>query len=809
MNGAHGVAVPDSPARRKLPGPAPNRPAPSGRASAWKRLLTLGGLVLLVGFAHHSSAQTTARDIVGDVAVVGNRSIPTEKVLRYITRTRPGQDYTPAGLQADVDSLTEAKLFKNVRVRDQRGPDGKITVYFEVTEYPSVITEIIYRNAHHISEKDLNEMTRLRKGMPLNPTMNRQACYEIQDHLKRKGRYFANVVLEEGDKPGDSRVVFNIAEGPIVRIRDIRFEGHKELATAARLKTQIDTSKAFLGLLGGVFNPAQIDNDVIKLEDYYKDNGYIHVRVSRELIFSDDFRYVDIVFHIHEGQRHRIEDVQVEGTKTMDRVQVGSIVQAKKGEFLNGGVVQADMRNITDYYGWRGYPAVVSKEVFTVPDKPGLVRIQYEIKERPPAKVGQVIIVGNEVTQDRVIRRVLGLYPGQTLRYPELRIAEKDLARLNIFKLDPENGIRPTVSVLDPEGDSEYKDILVQVQETQTGSLLFGAGFNSNAGLVGSIVLNERNFDLFRFPTSLADIFEGRAWRGAGQEFRLEAVPGTQLQRYSATWREPFLFDRPYSLTISGYYNDRIYNEYTDSRYGTRLSVGHALTKNWTINTGVRVENVDVHGLSFFSPPDYTSVQGNNFVVAPNIGVQYDTRDSFLRPTEGGLITASFEQVLGDFTVPIFNIEGSRYFTTWQRPDGSGKHVLALRSQASWASDNCPVFERFFAGGFSSIRGFQFRGVGPFVNGEAVGGTFMFLNSLEYQVPIRANDQLYLVGFLDSGTVESRTEIKDYRVSAGVGLRIVVPMMGPVPIALDFGFPIVRGPNDREQVFSFYVGLFR
>jgi outer membrane protein insertion porin family len=85
----------------------------------------------------------------------------------------------------------------------------------------------------------------------------------------------------------------------------------------------------------------------------------------------------------------------------------------------------------------------------------------------------------------------------------------------------------------------------------------------------------------------------------------------------------------------------------------------------------------------------------------------------------------------------------------------------------------------------------------------------MFLNSLEYQVPIKANDQLYVVAFLDSGTVERDTRITDYRVTAGFGLRLVVPMMGPVPIAFDFGFPIVRGPFDRDQLFSFYVGVTR
>ncbi len=134
--------------------------------------------------------------------------------------------------------------------------------------------------------------------------------------------------------------------------------------------------------------------------------------------------------------------------------------------------------------------------------------------------------------------------------------------------------------------------------------------------------------------------------------------------------------------------------------------------------------------------------------------------------------------------------------------------MLALHSQLSVEGSNAPVFERFYAGGFRSIRGFEFRGVGPKIDGFEVGGDFMLLNSLEYQVPLKANDQIFAVAFIDTGTVEPRVEIKDYRVSAGFGIRFVVPMLGPVPIALDFGFPIVKGPDDREQVFSFWLGFF-
>jgi RNA polymerase sigma factor (sigma-70 family) len=116
------------------------------------------------------------------------------------------------------------------------------------------------------------------------------------------------------------------------------------------------------------------------------------------------------------------------------------------------------------------------------------------------------------------------------------------------------------------------------------------------------------------------------------------------------------------------------------------------------------------------------------------------------------------------------------------------------------AEAESPTAERYYAGGFRTTRGFEFR-----------GGDFQFLNSIEYQVPVRADDRCYAVGFVDSGTVESKAEIEDYCVSAGRGLRIKVPMLGPVPVALDFGFPIIK-PNEagnREQVFNFWLGFVR
>jgi outer membrane protein assembly factor BamA len=407
-----------------------------------------------------------------------------------------------------------------------------------------------------------------------------------------------------------------------------------------------------------------------------------------------------------------------------------------------------------------------------------------------------------------VIRRVLQFYPGQILSYPLLKQGERDLARTGLFAVEPDK--KPTITVLEPlDPQSEVRDVEVHVTEQPTGSLMFGLGVNSSSGLVGSVVLNERNFDIFKPPLSLDDLLNGRAWRGGGQEFRAEAVPGTQLQRYTISFREPFLFDRPISFSASGYFYQRLYNEYTEERFGGRFTLGKQLNRFWSVTGTLRVEDVNVRDITFGAPPDYTNVAGDHLLVGGRLGVIRDDRDSFLRPTEGGRIEAAVEEVTGDFTFPIVTLEGSQYFTTYQRPDGSGRHVLMLHSQAAWAGSNAPVYERFFAGGFNSLRGFQFRGVGPNVDGFMVGGDFLWLNTIEYQVPVKANDQLYLVAFLDSGTVERDISIHNYRVSAGFGIRITVPMMGPVPIAVDFGFPIVRAPGDHTQLVAFYIGVFK
>jgi outer membrane protein assembly factor BamA len=150
-------------------------------------------------------------------------------------------------------------------------------------------------------------------------------------------------------------------------------------------------------------------------------------------------------------------------------------------------------------------------------------------KPKPITYVGEVIIVGNTLTQDRVIRQALtDICPGQVLRPRQLRIAERKLAGMGLFKVDPAQKIRPTVQIL--QTPSPFKDILVRVEEASTRQWKYESGLNANGQPIVRLIMVDRNFDPFRFPLSWDDVVEERAFRGGGQRARIEVMRLDLLQ---------------------------------------------------------------------------------------------------------------------------------------------------------------------------------------------------------------------------------------------------------------------------------------
>lgn len=384
--------------------------------------------------------------------------------------------------------------------------------------------------------------------------------------------------------------------------------------------------------------------------------------------------------------------------------------------------------------------------------------------------------------------------------------------------VDPFPPGTPTVEVnpgamgyaVDPNG---YVDLTGVVTEGQTGRLMFGVGVNSNAGVIGNIVLDEQNFDIRRFPRSWEEVRNGQAWRGAGQRFRLEAAPGSQVSRYTASFTEPYLWDTPISFSTSAFYFDRYYRDWFEQRIGGKFGLGYQLPSrpDMAISGKFRIEQVEISDPRVPTPPELQEAVGVNDLYGFGIGLTHDTRDSPFLPTEGFFAQYEAEYVTGSFDYPRGTIEMRKYFTLTQRADGSGRHVLAVGGDFGLTGPDTPIYDNFFAGGYSTLRGFRFRGASPRQDNVIVGGELQLLGTVEYMMPITADDSLRAVVFCDFGTVEAGTSIDKHnlRVAPGFGMRISVPALGPAPIALDFAFPIEDAAGDETQVFTFFIGLGR
>lgn len=381
---------------------------------------------------------------------------------------------------------------------------------------------------------------------------------------------------------------------------------------------------------------------------------------------------------------------------------------------------------------------------------------------------------------------------------------------LPYYSVDPSSPFYASPGVPSyPEGTV---DVFIEGQETQTGRLMVGVGVNSDAGVVGNVVIDERNFDWTRLPTSWEDVRNGTAFRGAGQRFRIDASPGSQVNRYLVTFQEPYLNGTPISLGLSGSYFDRRFQDWDEQRLGGRISLGNQwVERDLSLVASYRGENVNIRNPSTLTVPELAEVVGDNVLHGFRLTLINDTRDNQFLATQGHYFEIGGEQVIGTWDYPKVDLDYRKYFMLSERPDHSGRHVLSLSTTVGYTGTHTPIYENYFAGGFSTMRGFDFRGASPVDPATRVelGGQFQWLNSAQYLFPITADDMLHGVVFCDFGTVERDVSIKDFRVAPGAGLRITVPAMGPAPIALDFAWAVSRAEFDDPEVFSFSLGFSR
>ena len=733
--------------------------------------------------------------------LIEGADLVSEEAIRAELQTKVGQPYNHSQVQEDVRSLHQTGKFDNVYATRRLDGD-QVIVTFHVTEKPEVETVEFVGN-QKFKAKDLHEDVELAPGSPLDRFAVNRGRDNIERRYKEAGYYYVAVTVDEEALKTERRVVYEIVEGPRVRVRKILFEGNDSYP-ARRLKKEVKTKTYIWIFRTGEFDEERAQRDAADLRNFYRNEGYLDAEASYRLETSEDRRDLILIFVINEGVRYYVETIKAEGNTVWDDDLILLPLKIQPGSPYINEWVKADIKRLETEYGRVGYINAKCTPEWVYSEAKGQIQVTLRINEGKQYRVGRIVVRGNERTQDKVVRRELRFYPEELYDTTKTERAEQRLRETRLF----------SEASITPVGDADdVRDALVQVTETETTTFLIGVGVTSNSGVVGSLSVENRNFDLFDVPRSAGEFFRGRSFKGAGQVLRLQFEPGTEFTRLRLDFREPYLLDQPISFGQGFYLFTRGRDAYSEQRIGSVTSFGHrfqkGLLRGWAGEVAFRVEGVDIDSIDFDDAQEIRAMEGNHLLTSIKGTLVRDTTDSRFLPTQGSRFSVSYEQagaMGGDYDFGRL-IATHAWHKTLRTDVLDRKSVLTLHGRLGQIFGDAPVFERFFGGGIGSVRGFEFRGISPRagIHDDRVGGDFMFVTGGEYNFPIYGK-VLRGVAFTDMGTVEEDFGLSAWRVSVGFGARVIVKWFGPIPMAFDLSFPVVRDDDDDEQYFQFSFG---
>jgi outer membrane protein insertion porin family len=706
---------------------------------------------------------------------------------------------------------------------------------------------------------------------------------------REEGFYFADVrVIERagGQDPATGEVVapdviLEIAEGPEVKVRDVVLHGNELLPDRGFLifrrglrklaRAELRGPRLF-GLFAKDFVEETLAADIVAMREVYRDLGYLDAVVELErLEFSDDRGWVTIHVAVEEGEPYVVESVEVQGFRRVrdeaerggfrmepaelvfERAELASQLALRPGQVFERRRVQEDHRTLRTFYGGHGYvehPSLPAWEGFHFEEpelvfdaERPLVKVIYRLVEGQPIRLGEILVRGNLHTQDRVVRRLVTVEPGDLadpvqIERSRTRIESTGFFSPDQFRLDV---VPPQYRYLDTP-DPGVKDLEFRVDEGGVLNFQIGGALSSVNGLTGTLSMRKGNFDLTNLPSSLGSTFGeiGRleAFHGAGQSLSFSANPGTELSQYSISFSEPDLFElhEDYiGLRLTALSRRRRFDSHLEERRDYAFQLVRQLTPDSSASLGFGTGSVDVSDLDeggepgvstpLTVPADLKAQEGESDLARIDMGYNFRAVDSIL-PRNGvdlNVRASLYDQALGsDFEFARTTFQFDFYDEFDEDPEIVSDYVhlgLSLTLSAAYGdSEEVPYTERVFAGGNStySLRGFDYRGVGPNEVGFPIGGTTALVGTLEYRRPLVKNVQPgsyreieVLQGgvFVDWGILdpdEFSLDLDELRASAGFLFGI---SLGVVPITFSFGFPLREGEDDDTQVFEFELGF--
>jgi outer membrane protein insertion porin family len=550
----------------------------------------------------------------------------------------------------------------------------------------------------------------------------------------------------------------------------------------------MSTKTAWWFFRSGTFNEDAFEGDLDKIKAFYENNGYLDIKLEPDLKYDEQGGSLWINIKADEGKKYLVNALTITGNAIITEKDLRKTLKMTVRKAFSQEGMRNDADAMQGLYFEKGYIYATIKPESSLNSETNNIDVKYTIVENDLTFVGRIEIKGNVRTKDKVIRRELRLRPGQAFDGKKLQRSKERLYNLGYFEdisFDTEKSAEPNKA-----------NLIVDVKETKTGEFSFGGGFSTVDKLVGFVQVTQRNFDLLNFPT----------FTGGGQQLAIRAEIGTVRRDYQLSFTEPWVFDYPYLFGFDAYQSTHLKAEdigygYSEKRTGGDLRLGKEFDDNDRADVTYKLENIKISDVDDTALDDLKAEQGSNLVSSMALGLTRDTRDSTLSPTKGYILFGSVEGAGGPFQgdknfVKYYG-SASFYFSFFE------KQVLQLTARAGAVgafgdSATVPIYERFFAGGADSVRGYKERNLGPKdpSTNSPLGGDAMLIGNIEYVFPIVE----FLKGavFTDVGNVWQREGDfgKDgFMYSVGTGIRVKTPVG---PVKLDYGYPLKTNPGETK-----------
>lgn len=759
--------------------------------------LTSLAIVTLAGTLH---AQDFEGKSITEVAVRyrGAKTVD-EARLRDLMTSKSGTEYRAENLDKDIKALYESGLVDDVRFLAE--PVGaSVRLIAEVTTRPG-LGGVGFVGNSIFTDQRLAKESKLQAGGALSDEQILEARRNIEAYYQGYGYPDVTVThrTQATGQAGLSDLIFVIDEGTKNEVRRIRFEGNRAFTDPELRKEMKVKEKGWFSWLtkSGRFESDQLDTDLDAILDYYRSRGYLRASspgIRREPVADGR---VDLVIPINEGERYTVSGVGFGPMSVFKPEELYPALTLNGSDAYSSTKMRADITMIRSYYGSRGYAdALVTPDIRDA--GPNQVSITYRITEGSRFRVGRVNIEGNTKTQDKVIRREVPLKPGDMFNTVELETTKARLENLQYFS---------EVRAAGSPGGAGYRDVNIVVEEKATGSVGVGVGFSSIDSIVGFVTLEQSNFDLFN-PWNFT---------GGGQRFGMNLRVGSERSELSVSLVEPWFMDQQLALGGEVFFKQSTYfsDYYEQTNFGAAVSLRKPLGPKSSIRGEFRLEQVEIdveRNVNPLSELSEENIGGEFLRSAVALNYIYDSRDSVITTRSGHRFdvgaTLAGGIFGGDVDTVTFSGQGQKYWNLKWDSIFSVSGELAFVDSVK--GNEVPIFERMFLGGGRTLRGFEFRDVGPRdddYTGEVFGGKSLGFISLEYTVPII--ETVRAAVFFDAGFVNASSwdiSPNDIYSDVGVGIRLKLPI-SPLPLALDYAIPVSSPDSEADKGGQFNFSL--